>query len=380
MKLILHIGTAKTGTTALQHFLCVNAKKLREHGIHYATPPNEFNFNSITNTLLLTGLDKFRTFFLNQLKVAERDGAHTIIASSESLYSISALLEERNLIEQLRASIPAEVECRVLCYVRRPDHCLESLYNQNVKRGVIGAGLLGDQTRQVSLFTGDVIDFLKIIEGMLDYHRCLSIWREVFGSSACSVRAYEAALPNLIEDFVRHVLDREDISSFTQLHLRSNERISRDVLEYKRLRHEHITYSERNLERKIFELVDKIITSPNNNHEYLSPDERAALLSRLEPSMERLRTEFSLPPFPRFDLEAASASWQPYPGLSLEKRREIEHHYNAVQRQVGFRLERLLIRAASLTRRRLPFLSWLLDFARGSGIRRLLLEATSRFQ
>ena len=215
---------------------------------------------------------------------------------------------------------------------------------------------------------------------MLDYHRYLSIWRDVFGSSACSVRAYEAALPNLIDDFVRHVLGTEDISSFTQPHLRANERLSRDVLEYKRLRNEHIRYSERKLERKIFALVDKRITSPNNNHEYLSPDERAALLSRLEPSMERLRTEFTLPPFPRFDLEAARASWQPYPGLSLEKRREIEFHYNAVQRQIGFRLERLLIRAASLTRRRLPFLSWLLDFARGSGIRRLLLEATSRFQ
>lgn len=62
MKLILHIGTAKTGTTALQQFLCTNAKKLREHGIHYAMSPDEFNFNSITNTQLLSGLDKFRAF------------------------------------------------------------------------------------------------------------------------------------------------------------------------------------------------------------------------------------------------------------------------------------------------------------------------------
>jgi hypothetical protein len=366
MRLILHIGTHKTGSTALQQFLSANGKGLSEYGIYYASPVHEFNFNSIANTFLLDGLEKFRYFLLENLRKAERNGAHTIIASSENLYamvryltrfnaektSAVVLAKERILIERLRTAIPAHVECHVLCYVRRPDHYLESLYNQNVKRD--------------ALVTGAVVDFLITIYDMLDYHRYLSIWRVVFGSNACSVRAYEAALPNLIEDFVRHFLGSEDISPFKQPHFRANERLSRDVLEYKRLRNEHILYSEQKLERRIFALVDKRITSPNNNHEYLSPDERADLLSRLEPSMERLRTEFALPAFPRFSLEAARASWQPYPGLSLEKRREIELHYNAVQREVGFRLERLLIRAASLTR--------------GSGIRRLLLEATSRFQ
>ncbi|RWH84606.1 MAG: hypothetical protein EOQ86_02440 [Mesorhizobium sp.] len=366
MRLILHIGTHKTGTKALQHFLSANRKELTEYGIYYASPVYEVNFNSIVNALLLYGQEKLRYFLHENLRKAERNRAHTIVASSEHLYamvryltrfnaektSAEILAKERSLVERLRAAIPAHVECHILCYVRRPDHYLESLYNQNIKRD--------------SLVTGEVVDFLNTIYDMLDYHRYLSIWRDVFGSSACSVRTYEAALPNLIDDFMRHVLGNEDISSFKQPHLRANERLSRDVMEYKRLRNEHVLSSERKLERRIFALVDKRITNPNNNHEYLLPDERAALLSRLEPSMERLRTEFTLPPFPQFNLEAARASWQPYPGLSLEKRREIEFHYSAVQRQIGFRLERLLIRAASLTR--------------GSGIRRLLLGATSRFQ
>ncbi|TGQ52269.1 hypothetical protein EN836_20700 [Mesorhizobium sp. M1C.F.Ca.ET.193.01.1.1] len=366
MRLILHIGTHKTGSTALQHFLSANGEELSEYGFYYASPAGEFNLNSIANAILLDRQDKFKYFLLEKLRKAEQNGAHTIIASSENLYAMAryltrfnaektsamVLAKERILIERLRAAVPAHVECHVLCYVRRPDHYLESLYNQNVKRD--------------ALVAGEAVDFLNMIYDMLDYHRYFSIWRDVFGSSACSVRVYEAALPNLIEDFLRHVLGCEDISSFKQQHVRANERLSRDVLEYKRLRNEHVPYSEQKLEGRIFALVDKRITSPNNNHEYLSPDERAGLLSRLEPSMERLRTEFALPAFPRFSLEAARASWQPYPGLSLEKRREIEFHYNAVQRQIGFRVERLLIQAASLTR--------------GSGIRRLLLEATSLFQ
>jgi hypothetical protein len=379
MRLILHIGTHKTGTTALQHFLFANRKRLTDSGICYASPAHEFDINSIANALLTDGQGKFRQFIHDNFRKAERNGATTIIASSENFYamvryltrfktvktSAEVLAKERSLIERLRADIPAELECHVLCYVRRPDYYLESLYNQNIKKGAL---------------TGDVADFLTMIDDMLDYHLYLSIWRDVFGTRACSVRAYEAALPNLIDDFVRHVLNIEDISSFTRPNLRANERLSRDVLEYKRLIKQHIRYSERKLEHGIFALVDRRITSPNNNHEYLSPDDRAALLSRLEPSMERLRTEFNLPLFPSFNLEAARASWQPYPGLSLEKKREIEFHYNAVQRKFGFRLERLLIRAASLARRRIPFLSWPLDFARASGIRRLLLEAASRFQ
>ncbi|MCF6099550.1 hypothetical protein [Mesorhizobium muleiense] len=379
MKLILHIGTSKTGTTALQYFLYANAKKLRERRIYYAVPPNQFNFNSVTNSYLLSGTDNFQAFFLHHLRAAERDGAHTIIASSENLYlirylarfmanksSADALSQERNLIERLRASIPAKMECRVLCYVRRPDHWLESMYNQNVKRGV--------------LFTGDVLDFLNTIEDSLDYHHCLSIWREVFGSSACLVRVYESALPNLIDDFMKDVVGIEYLSAFVRPYRRANERLSRDVLEYKRLKNEHILFSERRLERKIYALVDRRVTNPDNNHEYLSPDERADLLSRLEPSMRLLQAEFSLPPFPQLDLDAARATWQPYPGLALEKRKEIEFHYNAVQGRMGFRLERILRRWASFTRRRLPFLSLIFDFARGSGIRRLLLEATNRFQ
>lgn len=170
-----------------------------------------------------------------------------------------------------------------------------------------------------------------------------------------------------------------DLSSFERPHLRANERLIRDVLEYKRLRNEYILYSERKLERRIFALVDTR-TSLNNNYKYLSPDERAALLATLEPSVERLRTEFTLPPFPMFNPRGGQGVLTAFSGTVARKETRNSIPLYAVQRQVGIRLERLLIWAASLTRRRLPFLSWLLDCARGRGIRRFLLKATSRFQ
>ncbi|TGQ52268.1 hypothetical protein EN836_20695 [Mesorhizobium sp. M1C.F.Ca.ET.193.01.1.1] len=393
MNLILHIGTNKTGTTALQKFLSFNRGKLTKYGIHYATPPDSYNFNSVVRAPRCSTHDApswallpryhlvekqdeiFGQFFLDHLNHAEREGFHTIVASSEALYCMPIHLYDPGdgkvcvdtlaQIECLRAAIPSSVNCRIVCYVRRPDRYLESLYNQCVKQG---------------MFTGEIGVFAGIVEDMLDYHRCLSMWRKVFGDSNMEVRVYETALPNLVHDFLRYVLHLHECSLFAKAGLRVNKRLGRDLIEYIRLLNSNIPCSERTFDEKICTLVDDRIANPSGNHEYLSPDERAALLSRLKPSMERLRTDFALPAFPRFSLEAARASWQPYPGLSLEKRREIEFHYNAVQRQIGFRVERLLIRAASLTRRRLPFLSWLLDFARGSGIRRLVLEATSRFR
>ncbi len=51
MKLILHIGTHKTGTTALQQFLYANREPLVGHGFHYATPPHVQEANLIANAL-----------------------------------------------------------------------------------------------------------------------------------------------------------------------------------------------------------------------------------------------------------------------------------------------------------------------------------------
>jgi hypothetical protein len=268
-------------------------------------------------------------------------------------------------IECLRAAIPSSVSCHIVCYVRRPDHYLESLYIQCVKQG---------------MFTGTITEFLTLVEDMLDYHRCLSMWQKVFGRNNTEVRVYETALPNLIHDFLRYILHLQEISHFAKASLRVNERLSRDLMEYIRVLNKGIPCSNRTFDQKIYRLVDERIANSSGNHEYLSPDERASLLSRLEPSMERLRTEFALPPFPQFDYESAKAAWRTYPGLSPEKRREIEFHYKAAQGWIGFRLERIFKQAASVARRRLPFLSFVLDFVCATGIPRVLLVAVNRFK
>ena len=55
MKLVLHIGTHKTGTTALQQFSHANRKLLAARGFHYATPPHGLQHSNLVANALTAG-------------------------------------------------------------------------------------------------------------------------------------------------------------------------------------------------------------------------------------------------------------------------------------------------------------------------------------
>ena len=85
-----------------------------------------------------------------------------------------------------------------------------------------------------------------------------------------------------------------------------------------------------------------------------------------------LQASYVVPAFPPFDLEAAKASWSPYPGLGRERRQEIELHYDRINRRVGFRLERTLLRSAGHIRRSGPGAGVLIDAVKRVGAKRAL--------
>ena len=155
MKLILHIGTHKTGTTALQRFLYANREPLAAQGFHYATPGHglpEANF--VANALNVGKARVVGTFFEKHVGIARRRGAHGILASAENFYAMSvldamarhearadAITRDRTLIQRLKSLLPDELDSvQIVCYFRRPDRYAESLYSQHVKRGISFAG------------------------------------------------------------------------------------------------------------------------------------------------------------------------------------------------------------------------------------------------
>jgi hypothetical protein len=267
------------------------------------------------------------------------------------------------LIETLQALLPDAIgTVQIACYFRRPDRYAESLYSQHVKREVGFDGAFGD--------------FLPLIKAALLYNTCMGLWSDIFGEQNCIVRVYESISGDIVSDFLANVLDITDIDSFAQAHNQANERVSRDVLEFKRTINRSVRFAERDIERAILRRMDEEMdwrrTEPDCYQDFLSPDERADLLSVLRPELEALQAAHGVPPFPPFDLDRAKANWRPYPGLDRRRRQEIELHYDRINRRFGFRLERLALRSASFLRRNVPGTGVLLDVLKEHGAKRTL--------
>jgi hypothetical protein len=323
-------------------------------------------------------------FLTKHEELARRRGADTILVSAENFYAmtVQAAMQQRQpcsnaverdhaLIETLQGLLPDGIDTsQVVCYFRRPDRYAESLYSQHVKRGVIFDGTFGE--------------FLPIIKPALFYNECMRAWSDVFGEEKCIVRLYESVRSDIVGDFLRNVLDVDDIGQFSHSHSQANERVSRDALEFKRLRNETARFSERDMERTILRLLDEKMelrkAEPDCYQDFLSPDERAELLRLVEPEMEALQASQDVPAFPPFDLESAKANWIPYPGLGPERRQAIESQYDLISRRFGFRFERFTLRSASLLRRNVPSAGVLLDVLRSFGAKHALRRLARRIQ
>jgi hypothetical protein len=385
MKLILHIGTHKTGTTALQQFLYANRARLSACGIHYATPPHgRQEANAIANALNVGKHAVVQTFFAKQLDLAKRRGAHTILVSAENFYAMSvlgaihrrdrlanAVARDRVLLATMNSLMPADVAIRqAVCYFRRPDRYAESLYSQHVKRGI--------------LFDGTFDEFLPIVAPALLYNEHMRAWSEVFGESGCVVRLYEPVKADIVSDFLRNVLGIGDTTPFSKVDRHANERVSRDVLEFKRLRNGTLRFNERDMERTILRLVDEEMelrsAEPDYYQDFLSPHARAELLRRIEPEMQALQESHDVPPFPPFDVENAKAAWRPYPGLDERRKQEIEFQYDRINGRLAFRLERLILRCGGCLRTNVPSVGPVIDIMKTFGAKHALRRAMRRMQ
>jgi hypothetical protein len=204
----------------------------------------------------------------------------------------------------------------------------------------------------------------------------MELWSGAFGSKNCIVRLYEAARGDIVNDFLVNVLGIYDVGQFTKARSQANERVGRDLLEFKRLINRNARFNERDIERAILRLVDEEMklrdAEPAHYQDHLSPCGRAELLRRVRPEMEGVQASYDLPPFPAFDLESAKSSWRPYPGLGDERRSEIERRYNRINGRFGFRLERLALRSAGVLRRNVPGTGAVLDVLKKVGAKQAL--------
>lgn len=212
MKCVLHIGTEKTGSTSLQHWLYDNQEELEEKGICLSK-----SLGVTHNRLLalyfqsrvdgwckehgLEDFDKRRTALAPALQSLRnevqhaRERCHTFLVTSEHLHS---RLTERNQVEELFQFLDSLFDSiEVVCYVRNQADLVLSAYSTALRMN----------------WTRTLADFASSVGTEAIYFNHLlsaELWSSVFGRPNVSFRVYEHCLDlpdRVVTDFAENVLD-----------------------------------------------------------------------------------------------------------------------------------------------------------------------------
>jgi hypothetical protein len=363
VQLILHIGTHKTGTSALQECLRRNEKRLAYRGIHYARMVPYKNCNSLARTVAKNRGPEVEAFIRRNINKAKAMGAHTVVMSAESFYAMTMFFHkfngrgrdywksEREAVVFLQRAFPKEVMVRPVVFFRRQDRFLESIYAEVVKsRGV----------------ESPIDEFTYFFDEALDYKRHAEIWNAHFPD--CAVYSYEQASNGMPEFFLRNILLLPDTDAFKGLDMRVNARLSRDVLEYKRmLNATEMSAVDRYLSDLACRELSQAIPDSGAYKDYLARQSRNALMEEMAAGNAFLSEKFAMKPFPTVS-DDSSKDRAPYPGLSPERVALLAELYGRITLSYHYRFARSALLVRQFIQHRLPKLAWIIPLGRPLGV------------
>jgi len=350
----VHIGTHKTGSTALQEFFAVNRRLLEAHNFHYP------DFDSFASHYLAWGLgfgnwlppgrtrEELLEIALKELRTstaqAVRDGKDILI-SSEIFSTFS--LKDPGIVGRFK-DVLTEIgltDIRILCYCRRQDLFVESMYSELIKNG---------HPREFE----DVANIWY-----LNYEKLLGFYAEAFGADTITVRPFEKAQfrdNDLFTDFLPLIgLGRTDEWSLPAEDT-CNISFDPDITELLRLYDLRKFPASGGLEslswvkRILMETFDReTLERQREDPPMLSPAQRLEVLETYDASNHSVAREYAgiedgalfQSPWP-----SADEPWEPYPGLRVEKITPLLMHVIVKQQQEIEQLSERLDGSTDLSR------------------------------
>jgi len=221
MRCILHIGTEKTGSTAIQQFLHNNWDKFKAQGVHVCTSVGKPNNRSLPAAFMAP--DRMDDFlrrmqhrdpaareqwkrqllkeFLKEIKKA-KSKSDVFVISSEHFHS---RLHRKEEVQELYSFIaPLFSSIKVICYLRRQDHLALSRYSEAMRAGhvhpsPVPAGVSRNRAKLPVYF---------------DFEALLERWSAAFGEDNIEPHIYskkDLRDGNVIHDFLHAAgLHRDD--------------------------------------------------------------------------------------------------------------------------------------------------------------------------
>jgi hypothetical protein len=221
MKIFLHIGMPKTGSTTIQRTLLLNKSRLAKAGVYYP-----YRTNALYG--LVTGTDPGPALAIPKKY-------HTLIISDERLFNRVRSPEQAAAIANALREISSDIN--FISYVRREDEVFVSAYFTRL--------LMGSAVKLEDLPLSPVQTYTR-----------LSSWNEPFGLENMIVRRFgQSYLPDgLVADFAKTVgIDHLDLEKEPN----ANSSPRSDVLEIIRLL--NATRGDRELDRHVLKAVARAV-------------------------------------------------------------------------------------------------------------------------
>ncbi|WP_166418607.1 hypothetical protein [Cochlodiniinecator piscidefendens] len=152
----LHIGTAKSGTTALQHYYNENLSDLSAAGLKYITAPGHSSANKLAIAINKNREDELIKIGEHITREIETGPEQVALISSEMFFGMAP--------DKILSAVPIlrDYPLNVLVYIRRQDRYIESKYLQKMKNG---------------RFKGSIWDYIEKFQGSgSDYMAELRPW------------------------------------------------------------------------------------------------------------------------------------------------------------------------------------------------------------
>jgi len=187
VKLIIHAGTPKTGTTSMQTYLDKKQHKLRSKGIlyphnleklqHPSAPKHQWFEKNLTTTHVDYFLENFKNI-ISQIK----SDTHTVILSSEGIYNYWWDFPEES--KRILGQLSKLFNTQVWVWFREPLAFIESFYKQCIRNPQVEA----NQCYGKDLSFAKMLD-IQWFANHLDYQGFVAECESVFGQG--SVYAFE---------------------------------------------------------------------------------------------------------------------------------------------------------------------------------------------
>lgn len=189
IKIILHCGTPKTGTTTLQFFLYKNVEELFNSGCIYAPVKIDADYAPkhqwFINSLILNKPD----LLINNLKeVLEclNDNIHTIIISTEGIFNHWFDIKPEGL--ELLRTLNLFFEVQTITFFRDPQEFAKSLYVQYLKNRRMPGNECYGRSMSIKKMLG-----IQWFNKHLDYISYIENQIEIFGEKNVKVFKYKKA-------------------------------------------------------------------------------------------------------------------------------------------------------------------------------------------